>query len=99
MPGKSLGAALVIAPLLMTACHTMRFEVADGSSGTVVHDRKAFFLGGLVPTRHVDVADFCPNGAVAVGEETTFVDGLLSVLTLSIYTPRSSYYHCAAGGR
>lgn len=98
MGSKRLATALV-AVLLSSACHTMRFEVADGPIGEVVHDRKAFFLGGLAPTRNVDVSEFCPAGAVAVSEETTFLDGLLSVLTLSIYSPRSSTYHCAAEGR
>lgn len=80
----------------LLGCHSMRFEVGDGQVGEVVSDRKAFFIGGLAPTRNVDVANFCPNGAIAIEEETTFVDGLLSFITLSIYTPRSSTYYCAA---
>lgn len=74
----------------------MRFQVGEGPVGREVHDRKSFFLGGLVPTRSIDVSEHCPEGAVAVSEETTFVDGLLGFFTLSIYTPRSSTYHCAA---
>jgi hypothetical protein len=77
----------------------MRFEVGDGRAGEVVHDRKSFFLGGLVPTKTVDVAAFCPTGALAIEEETSFVDGLFGGLTLSIYTPRSSTYYCAAEAR
>lgn len=96
MPVRRLAAALALATLSLSACHSMRFEVAQGPEGKVVHDRKTFWLAGLVNTKHVDVSQFCPNGAVAVSEETTFVDGLLSLVTLSIYTPRSSYYHCAA---
>lgn len=96
MSSKWLAAAVAIAALSLSACHTMRFELGDGPEGKVVHDRKTFWLAGLVNTKHVDVSQFCPNGAVAVSEETTFVDGLLSLVTLSIYTPRSSYYHCAA---
>ena len=99
MTARRFGIAVAIASLLLSACHTMRFEVADGPEGEVVHDRKSFWLGGLVNTQHVDVSQFCPNGAVAVREETTFVDGLIGFVTLSIYTPRSSYYHCAAGGQ
>jgi hypothetical protein len=99
MTARRLGMAVAIASLLLSACHSMRFEVADGPEDKVVYDRKSFWLGGLVNTQHVDVSQFCPNGAVAVREETTFVDGLISVVTLSIYTPRSSYYHCAAGGQ
>jgi hypothetical protein len=82
--------------LTLLGCHTMRFEVGEGQPGKVVHDRKTFWLGGLVPTKKVDVADFCPNGALAIEEETTFLDGLLANLTLAIYTPRSSTYYCAA---
>ncbi|MGH9893674.1 MAG: Bor family protein, partial [bacterium] len=63
------------------------------------HARKAFFIGGLAPTRHIDISAYCPAGAVAVSEETTFVDGLLGFLTLSIYTPRSSTFYCAAEGK
>jgi Bor protein len=92
------GAALA-GLLLLSACHSMRFEVGEGPVGKVVHDRKSFFIAGLVTTQHVDVAQFCPNGAVAISEETTFVDGLFSFFTLSIYTPRSSTYHCAADGQ
>ena len=73
----------------------MRFEVGDAPVGKVVHERKAFFLGGLLPTKKVDVLEFCPAGAVAVSEETTFVDGLLDFVTLSIYSPRSSTFYCA----
>ena len=89
-------AAFLVGTLVpMTACHTMRFEVADGTASEVVYDRKSFFLGGLVPTLEVDVARHCPNGAVAIREETTFVDGLLQLVTLGIWTPRSSWYYCA----
>ncbi|MGH7289092.1 MAG: Bor family protein [Myxococcota bacterium] len=61
-----------------------------------MHERKAFFVAGLAPTKRVDVSEYCPAGAVAVSEETTFVDGLFSFFTLSIYTPRSSTFYCAA---
>jgi len=92
-------ALALLAALLLSACHSLRFEVGDGQVGKVLHDRKAFFLGGLVPTQHVDLPEFCPAGAVAVSEGKTFVDGLLGVLTLSIYTPRSSTYYCVVEGR
>lgn len=98
MSARRLGIAVAIASLLATACHSMRFEVGNGPEVNVVHDRKTYWLGGLVNTQRVDVSQFCPAGAVAIREETTFVDGLLGLVTLSIYTPRSSYYHCAEGG-
>ena len=80
---------------LSSGCHTMKFDVGSGPVEQVVYERKSFYLGGLAPTVKVDVSEHCPNGAVAIREETTFVDGLLSFVTLSIYTPRSSWYYCA----
>ena len=90
--------AIAALGLVLAGCHTMRFEVGDGPVGKVVHERKAFFVAGLAPTRKVDVLQFCPAGAVAVSEEISFVDGLLAAVTLSIYTPRSSTFYCAVEG-
>jgi hypothetical protein len=90
-----LGIAIACLMLGITACHTMRFEVGSGPVSETVYQRKSFFVGGLFPTREVDVSKHCPNGAVAIREETRFVDGLFNVITLGIWTPRSSWYYCA----
>ena len=87
--------------LSLAGCNTLRFRVSDEDSArTPVVDRKAYFFWGLT-TQDVDVSGYCPNGAVAVDEETTFLDGLLGNLTLGIYAPRTSYYWCrlAPGGK
>jgi hypothetical protein len=88
--------SLLLATLAIAGCHTMRFELADGPVGQTVTERKHYFLEGLVPTRVIDVTAHCPNGAVAIMEETTFVDGLLGLVTLDVWTPRSSTYYCRA---
>jgi hypothetical protein len=82
--------------LAASGCHTMRFDVGTGPVSEVVYERKSFYLGGLAPTVKIDVLEHCPNGAVAIREQRTFVDGLLALVTLSIWTPRSSWYYCAA---
>ena len=92
---KWLHLACLAAPLALGACHTMRFDVDSGPTTEVVRQRKAFFLGGLVPSLEVDVQAHCPHGAVAIREETTFGDGFFNLVTLGIYTPRTSWYHCA----
>lgn len=87
------------AAVLLGGCHSMRFDVApERPVSEVVYERKAFFLFGLAPTREVVLTDHCPHGVVAVREEQTFVDGLLNLVTLGIYAPRSSWYDCAAQG-
>jgi len=94
---RRMGTLWAALALVGAGCHTMEFDVArERPVANTVYERKAFFLGGLVPTREVDLGDRCPHGVVAVREEQSFTDGLLSLLTLNIYTPRSSWYHCAA---
>ena len=86
----------VLAVMALPACHTMRFELANEPSARIIVERKSYYLWGLAPTKTVDVRQRCPHGAVAVMEETTFVDGLLSLPTLGIWEPRSSTFYCRA---
>lgn len=86
--------ALFTALLAVGGCHTMRFEVANAPSGSVVEERKSYFLWGLAPTNRVDMREKCPHGVASITEETTFVDGLCEFVTLGIWSPRSSYYTC-----
>lgn len=78
----------------VAACHTMHFDVVDQPEAKVVEERKNYFLWGLAPTVEVDVRDHCPNGVSAIREEQTFVDGVFELITLGIWSPRSSWYHC-----
>lgn len=103
----AVAAALALS-LASSACHTMRFELTDAepadgtdageppASASVYH-RRSFFAWGLAPTMEVDVAKYCPHGALAIREQTTFVDGLCAAVTLGIWEPRSSWYTCRAG--
>jgi len=93
---RSLAVLLLLVGV--SGCHTMRFEVSDEPHSKVVYDRKSFFLWGLTPRKEVDVSVHCPAGVAAVREETRFSDGLLSVITLGIWQPRSSWYYCRGGG-
>lgn len=91
--------AVVLTSVVLAGCHTMRFELSYASHSEPVYERKSFFLWGLAPTREVDVSEFCPHGAAAVKEETRFSDGLLSFVTLGIWSPRFSWYYCLEGDR
>ena len=86
---------LILAACLSSACHTISIDVGEGSGTQIVEERKSFFFWGLTPTKTIDVRTHCPNGALAISEETTFVDGLFNFITLGIWAPRTSYYHCA----
>lgn len=80
--------------LLLTGCHTMRFELVNEEHATVLYDRKSFWFWGLSPLKEVDVSEHCPAGLAALREQTKFSDGFLGALTLGIWAPRSSWYYC-----
>ena len=78
-----------------SACHTFHFHVSDAPfDPKPIVDRKTFWVFAWFPTLEVDVRAICPAGVAAIEEQTTFTDGLFSVLTLSIYSPRTSSYYC-----
>ena len=77
------------------ACHTFHFHVSNAPfDPKPIVDRKTFWVFAWFPTFEVDVRAICPEGVAAIEEQTTFTDGLFGVLTLSIYSPRTSYYYC-----
>ena len=86
---------LVLASCVLSGCHTIRFDLSNQRETSVVYERKSFFLWGLVPSnREVDVRTKCPGGAAAIREQTSFTDGLFTVLFFGIWELRSSWYYC-----
>ncbi len=81
----------------LSGCHTMRFNVSRDASTPPISVMKSYFIYGLVPTRKIDLAQYCPNGTAAIVEDTTFLDGFCSIITLGIWTPRTSLYYCSGG--
>lgn len=57
----------------------------------------AFFIFGLVGSQRIDVREFCgPDELAEVRTGGNFATGLVSALTIGIYTPRKVYVTCAA---
>jgi len=81
---------------LLAGCHTMRFELEQAPDTRGVHDRHSYFFWGLVPTKVIDVREKCPSGAVALRENTSFLDGLLGLPFLGIWSFRSTTFFCRA---
>jgi hypothetical protein len=80
---------------MSSACHTFHFQVSrEPYDPKPIIDRKTFWVFAWFPTFEVDVRAICPAGVAAIEEQTTFTDGLLTILTLNIYSPRTSYYYC-----
>lgn len=80
--------------LLAVGCNTLHFEISEQPAARVETESKTYYLWGLFPEVKVDASRFCPDGVAAIREETRFVDGFFSVITLGLYSPRSTTYHC-----
>jgi Bor protein len=79
------------------ACHTMVFNVAGLVGNSIepgIVERKSYWGFGLFPTVQVDMRQNCPNGTAAITEETRPSDWAFGLVTLGIWTPRTSVYYC-----
>lgn len=76
----------------MTSCYSHKFIIGEGpKTGVEVEGKNNFFLYGLIPGKVTspqamagDTKDY------EITEVQTFVDGLIGVLTLGIYTPTTT---------
>ena len=86
------------AALTLSACANVTISKAGSdpaSSPPNYEDSKSYFIGGLVGEHTVDVKKACNGGeAKQMQSRTTFVNGLVSVITLGIYTPRTARVWC-----
>ena len=89
--------SLALAAFLGTGCYHQIVQTGNPAGSTVVD--KAFdpgWLWGLVPNDEVDVRRECPMGVAVVETETSFMNGLVSVLTIGIFTPQHVRVTCAS---
>ena len=88
---------LATALLLITGCAQQTFTVqnkpAVAPKETITHH---FFVSGI-GQKTVDAAKICGGAENVVKTETqqTFVNGLLSFITLGIYTPLEARVYCS----
>lgn len=80
--------AFTLAAILLAGCyHVTVVTAAPPASTTVNKEWQNSFVYGLVPPPELNVKDQCPNGVAKVETERSFLNGLVSLLTWSIYTP------------
>lgn len=89
---------LIILSLVFTSCSTQRFQY-----GTIKEGERAsnygnahFFISGLGQTKIHDLKKICVNSGGIKGIETkqTFLNALISSITLGVYTPRTYKIYC-----
>lgn len=78
--------------LMLTSCYTYTHTVGTGpQSGTEVKKMNHYLIYGLAPinvSNPTELAEGAQNYEVTV--QHTFVDGLIQILTLGIYTPTTT---------
>lgn len=78
-------------------CYRATFFPNPNLAQGETHERWSdFFVFGLVGHEQFDTREFCPNQEVTmVRTGGNFATGLVSALTIGIYTPRKVYISCA----
>ncbi len=94
---RSLRCLLAAGALALSAgCMNVTYVAKSRMPSAVVHEQKlTFFIGGLVGEADVQAGQLCPGGVARVHNKLTFVDGLLTAITLGIYAPRTAEITCA----
>jgi len=73
---------------------------APVSPPTIEYDEKwhsGLIVGIAELSGPYDLSRICPNGWAEIKTETSFLNGLVQVLTFNIYNPQSVTIRCAAG--
>jgi hypothetical protein len=93
------GRGLLLCAFALGGCYRATFISNPQVVKGVEHDKwNHFFIFGLVGEENLDVRQFCADGRVAeVNTQETFLNGLVTLLTIGIYAPRTVYVTCAAG--
>ena len=89
---------LLAALAALSGCYKTNFIHGDRPITAPLSVSQSFYLFGLIgpdmPTR----ADrLCPAGVARIQTQASFVDSLISFVTLGIYSPRTVQVFCAAG--
>ena len=93
---------LVVALVLLfsAGCYHATIDTGLPPSGQEINQNWASgWIYGLVPPATVNTAAECPNGVSRVETQQSFVNQLVGLLTLGIYTPMQINVRCASGSR
>ena len=94
--GLRIGALTVLAVTGVGCYHATIESGLPPSSQTVENDWAPSWIAGLVPPKTVETAERCPDGVAKVETRLSFLNQVVSIITLGIYTPMSIRVTCAA---
>ncbi len=85
--------------VVIGACHHATINTGLAPSRDTVHEPWAHsWIYGLVPPDAVHTRERCATGVARVETQRSFLNGLVGILTLGIYTPMEIKVTCAAAG-
>ena len=88
--------ALAFCMMALSGCFTATIETKLPPSNRIIKKNWATgWIAGLVPPKTVETAAQCPHGVAKVMTQISFTNGLVSLLTLNIYTPMTIQVTCA----
>jgi hypothetical protein len=90
-------AGLVAALALAAGCYNVTIRPEGGyrvATPPTFEQRQDFYLWGLVGESHIDTRTVCKNGTSQLQSQVRFVDGLLTLVTLGIYSPETARVWC-----
>lgn len=89
--------ACVMASVFLFGCASQTF-IVNGENGEVptAQNSQHFFISGLGQENITDAASVCggAENIIKVEAQHTFVNGLVGLVTLGIYTPRDAKVYC-----
>ena len=91
---------LLLCSLALAACNAHRVTYDTTLPRGPVHSEwTGHFVGGLIGHPEINVRKMCPAGAAKIETFRSFGNGLIGVVTLGIYTPRTIRITCAGQSR
>ncbi len=91
--------ALAVSAALLGAAGCSKVTYLNSTttpSGVVTEHTGRFFIGGLVGHADIWANQDCPHGVFKVLSRFSFVDIVLSLVTIDLYTPRTYTIECGA---
>lgn len=90
---------LVALVVVATGCYSVTARPNGGAKDTsnpTFEQRQDFYFWGLKGESHIDTKAVCGRKQAAqMQSQATFMDGLLTVVTLGIYSPESARVWCS----
>jgi hypothetical protein len=90
--------SLLIGMVALLGCYHATIDTGVAPSNRVIEKKWASgWIFGLVPPSPTATAAQCPSGVARVETKLSFLNQVVSFLTLSIYTPMAIRVTCAEG--